>query len=188
MGTRGSALALWQARWVVDRLRSHHPDIPFQTVEIHTEGDRKSEVPLHRAGDTGLFVKELEYALLNNEVELAVHSLKDMPSRMPPQLAIAAVPEREDPRDSLISQRNLSLAQLPAGACVGTGSPRRKAQLLALRPDLNVVSIRGNVDTRLRKLRGGDYEAIILAAAGLIRLQQDGQVTEFLCPVVMLPA
>jgi hydroxymethylbilane synthase len=135
-----------------------------------------------------LFVKELEYALLDDQIDLAVHSLKDMPSRTPPRLSLAAVPERADPRDTLISQAGLGLSELPSGSRVGTGSPRRRAQILALRPDLEVVGIRGNVDTRLSKIEEPAYDAVVLAAAGLERLGRQNAVTEILPPETLLPA
>jgi hydroxymethylbilane synthase len=145
-------------------------------------------VPLFEAGGVGLFVKELESALQSGEVDLAVHSLKDMPGQLPAGLEIAAVPEREDPRDVLVSRLNLPLAELPAGARVGTSSRRRAAQLLSARPDLVIVNLRGNVDTRLRRAQSEPYDAIVLAAAGLIRLGHADRITETLPPEVMLPA
>ncbi len=173
---------------MVDRLQSHHPDTHFQVVQVHTKGDRVRDVPLFRAGGVGLFVKELEVALLNEEIDLAVHSLKDMPSQVPPELSIAATPERADPRDALVSRLGLPLASLPRGARVGTSSRRRAAQLLAFRPDFQIVNLRGNVDTRLRKAKGEEYDAVVLASAGLIRLDRAGRITEVLSPEVMLPA
>lgn len=188
IGTRGSDLALWQARWTMDRLQAYHPEVRFLIVEIATRGDQNRKMPLQRAGGTGLFVKALEIALLNDDIDLAVHSLKDMPSRVPPELALAAVPERADPRDVLVSPSGASLLDLPVGARIGTGSPRRKAQLLNWRSDLKVVGIRGNVDTRLRKVEDPDYDAIVLAAAGLIRLEREEMITEILPPESLLPA
>jgi hydroxymethylbilane synthase len=135
-----------------------------------------------------LFVKELEYALLDGEIDLAVHSLKDMPSRTPPRLSLAAIPERADPRDTLVSRAGFRLGELPPGSRVGTGSPRRRAQILALRPDLKVVGIRGNVDTRLSKVKEAAYDAVVLAAAGLDRLGRQDAITETLPPETMLPA
>jgi hydroxymethylbilane synthase len=179
---------LWQARRVVRLLRDAHPATECQILEISTRGDRDQDTPLHLTGGVGFFVKGLELALIDGEIDLAVHSLKDMPSRVPPGLALGAVPERGDPRDTLVSQAGAGLNGLPPGAMVGTGSPRRKAQLLALRPDLNVVGIRGNVDTRLRKLKTQDYDAVVLAAAGLIRLGREEQITEILPPETLLPA
>lgn len=145
-------------------------------------------MPLHQAGGVGLFVKELEYALLDDEIDLAVHSLKDMPSRTPPRLSLAAVPKRADPRDTLVSQAGLSLSELHPGARVGTGSPRRQAQILALRPNLEVVGIRGNVDTRLSKVEDRAYDAVVLAVAGLNRLGRQDAITEVFAPEMMLPA
>ncbi len=188
VGTRGSALALWQACWVMEQLQHHHPRATFKVVEISTRGDRVRDVPLFRAGGVGLFVKELEHALLQDEIDLAVHSLKDMPSQVPPELTIAAVPERGDPRDALVSRLKLPLADLPTGARVGTSSRRRAAQLLALWPDFQIVNLRGNVDTRLRKAEGEQYDAVVLAAAGLMRMNQTDRITETLSPEVMLPA
>jgi hydroxymethylbilane synthase len=188
VGTRGSDLALWQARHIIALLERDHPDVAFQIVEVSTRGDRDRETPLHRAGGVGLFVKGLEVALLNGQIDAAVHSLKDMPSRVPPDLALAAVPQRGDPRDTLVSAAGRTLMDLPGGARVGTGSPRRKAQILSLRPDVEVLGIRGNVDTRLRKVFAGDYDAVVLAAAGLIRLGREEAVTEWLSPETLLPA
>ena len=188
VGTRGSDLALWQARWVIDRLRDQHPGFRFRLVEVSTKGDQDRHIPLHQAGGVGLFVKALEFSLLDREIDLAVHSLKDMPSRVTDGLALAAVPERADPRDALISTSGACLQTLPAGARIGTGSPRRKAQLLAHRPDLEVAGIRGNVDTRLQKLSGPRYDALVLAAAGLSRLDCQDVITEMLQPETMLPA
>lgn len=188
MGTRGSDLALWQARRLVELLEAHHPDVGFEIVEVRTRGDRDRSVPLHQAGGVGLFVKELEYALLDDEIDLAVHSLKDMPSRTPPRLSLAAVPERADPRDTLVSRAGFGLSELPPASRVGTGSPRRRAQILALRPDLEVVGIRGNVDTRLSKVEDGAYDAVVLAAAGLDRLGRRDAITEILPPEMLLPA
>ena len=167
---------------------SHHPDVQLEIVEVSTRGDRDRGVPLHQAGGVGLFVKELEYALLDDEIDLAVHSLKDMPSRTPPRLSLAAVPERADPRDTLISQAGLELSELLPGSRVGTGSPRRRAQILALRPDLEVVGIRGNVDTRLSKVQEAAYDAVVLAAAGLDRLGRRDAITQVFAPEMILPA
>jgi hydroxymethylbilane synthase len=188
VGTRGSDLALWQARWLIELLTAHHPDVEFEIVEVSTRGDRDRRVPLHQAGGVGLFVKALEYALLDGEIDLAVHSLKDMPSRTTPRLSLAAIPERADPRDALVSKAGLRLSELPPGSQVGTGSPRRRAQILALRPDLEVVGIRGNVDTRLSKVKEAAYDAVVLAAAGLDRLGRRDAITEILSPETMLPA
>jgi hydroxymethylbilane synthase len=187
VGTRGSALALWQTEWVVDRLRSRHLHVQFEIVEIRTTGDRVRDRPLFQAGGVGLFIKELEATLLDGEIDLAVHSLKDMPSRVTPGLTIAAVPKREDPRDALVSRLGLTIDALLAGARVGTSSRRRAAQLLALRPDLKILDIRGNVDTRLRKAEREPYDAIVLAVAGLVRLGRGDRITQVIPPKVMLP-
>jgi len=169
-------------------LEEAHPKLRFRIVEVSTRGDRDRETPLHLTGGVGFFVKGLELALLDDEVDLAVHSLKDLPSSVPPGLALGAIPERGDPRDTLVSESGDALVDLPPGARVGTGSPRRKAQILALRPDLKVVGIRGNVDTRLEKLTGRAYDAVVLAAAGLIRLGHESVITETLPPETLLPA
>jgi hydroxymethylbilane synthase len=169
-------------------LEEAHPKLRFRIVEVSTRGDRDRETPLHLTGGVGFFVKGLELALLDDEVDLAVHSLKDLPSRVPPGLALGAIPERGDPRDTLVSESGDALVDLPPGARVGTGSPRRKAQILALRPDLRVVGIRGNVDTRLEKLTSRAYDAVVLAAAGLIRLGHESVITETLPPETLLPA
>ncbi|HEY76376.1 MAG TPA: hydroxymethylbilane synthase [Thermoflexia bacterium] len=188
VGTRRSALALWQAHWVVERMKRHTPHLQVQVVEVHTLGDRRRDLSLSQAGGVGLFVKELERALLQGEIDLAVHSLKDLPTRLPPGLALAAIPERGDPRDALVSRTGRPLSALPSGARVGTSSRRRAAQLLALRPDLRIADIRGNVDTRLRKVEEGRYDAAILAVAGLVRLGRADRITEVLSPEIMLPA
>lgn len=180
IGSRGSQLALWQARWVAEQLPG------AEIVTIKTTGDKITDVPLARAGGTkALFTKEIEEALLEGRIDLAVHSLKDMPAQIDPRLTIAAVPVREDPRDALVGRK---LAGLPAGAVVGTSSVRRAAQLRHLRPDLRIENLRGNVETRLRKLDDGRYDAIVLAAAGLRRLGLDARITELLDPEVMCPA
>lgn len=188
VGTRGSALALWQARWVTDRLAALRPDLRLRIEKIKTEGDVKTQDPLWQIGGSGLFVKEIERALLEGWIDLAVHSMKDLPASGPAQLLVASVPEREDPRDVSVSRHRLPLASLPSGARVGTSSSRRRAQLLAYRPDLEIVPLRGNVDTRLRKAEGEDLDAVVLAAAGLGRLGYLERVTEFLPLEVCLPA
>ncbi|MHB1131435.1 MAG: hydroxymethylbilane synthase [Chloroflexota bacterium] len=187
VGTRGSALALWQTNWVIAQLRSLRPDIEVETVTMKTQGDRQLDVPLSVIGGKGVFVSEIENALLRGDVDLAVHSLKDMPSEQPDGLTIAAVPPREDPRDALVSRLGLPLHSLPAGARVGTSSLRRQAQLLAARPDLVVENLRGNLDTRLRK-SDSDFEAIILAVAGLHRLGLEERIVEILAPEICTPA
>ncbi len=181
LGTRGSALARRQTELVRDALETAIPDVTFVTEVIETQGDRVQDRPISQIGDKGAFVRALEARLLDGTVDLAVHSLKDVPSDVSvPGLALGAYSAREDPRDVLISASGAALADLPTGATVGTGSPRRRAQLLAVRPDLVALDIRGNVDTRLRKLRAGMYDAIILAAAGLIRLCIEDQITQYL--------
>lgn len=189
IGTRGSKLALWQAEWVAARLRAAGFTIELRVIK--TTGDRLAASALSTPETKGLFIKEIEEALLrggSSGVDLAVHSLKDLPVDQPPGLSIAAMPEREDARDALLSRLAGGLAQLRHGARVGAGSPRRRSQLLALRPDLEVVPIRGNVDTRLRKLDRGEYDAVVMAAAGLNRLGLGGRITECFAPEQMCPA
>src|SRR5579863_6045863 len=183
IGSRGSQLALWQARWIEARLAA----LGFESrIEIiKTTGDRVTNVPLSSVGGKGLFTKEIEEALLARQVDLAVHSLKDLPTEIPAGLQITAIPEREDPRDAMVGSR---LADLPHGARVGTSSLRRSAQLRRLRPDLAIESIRGNLDTRLRKLDEGEYQAIVLAAAGLTRLGWSERIAHVFPPSVMCPA
>ncbi|RUM88014.1 MAG: hydroxymethylbilane synthase [Thermodesulfatator sp.] len=170
VGTRGSKLALRQTEWVLSRLKEYFPEVHFETVILKTKGDKIQDVPLARIGGKGLFVKEIEEALLRRDIDFAVHSLKDVPSELPEGLYLAAFPPREDPRDTLVSRVDGGLADLPHGARVGTSSLRRAAQLRHRRPDLEILPLRGNVDTRLRKLFEGQYEAILLAEAGLRRL------------------
>ena len=170
IGTRGSTLAVWQAGWVKQRLEAHWPDLRVELVPITTSGDRIQHVSLARIGGKGLFVKEIEQALLAGRVDLAVHSVKDLPAELPPGLRLSTIPEREDPRDVLISAGGSSLADLPEGTRVGTSSLRRQALLLHLRPDLRIEVLRGNVETRLRRQLEGRVDATILAAAGLKRL------------------
>ena len=180
IGSRGSPLALWQARWVAAQLPG------AEIAVIKTTGDKITDVPLAQVGGTkGLFIKEIEEALVEGRIDLAVHSLKDVPAQIDPRLIIAAIPAREDPRDALVGR---SLPELPKGARVGTSSLRRAAQLRHLRGDLQVEELRGNVDTRLRKLDEGRYDAIVLAAAGLSRLGLEGRIAERLDPEVMCPA
>lgn len=188
IGTRGSALARWQAEHVAARLREASPGLEVELRIIKTTGDRILDVPLAKVGGKGLFVKEIEEALTRREVDLAVHSMKDVPTALVAGLGIAAIPEREDARDALCTTSNLGLAALAAGARVGTSSLRRRCQLLHLRPDLAIHDLRGNVDTRLRKLDAGDYDAIVLAAAGLRRLGHAARASELLPPETMLPA
>lgn len=183
IGSRGSQLALWQAHWVQARLAEQNFSSDIQIIK--TTGDRITDVPLSQVGTKGLFTKEIEEALLAGEVDLAVHSLKDMPTELPAGLVLTAIPVREDPRDAVIGFR---LADLPPGARVGTSSLRRAAQLRAYRPDLHIESIRGNLDTRLRKLDEGQYDALVLAAAGLQRLGWQDRIAERLDAHVMCPA
>jgi hydroxymethylbilane synthase len=183
IGSRGSQLALWQSRWVQQRLAALGAESRIEI--IHTTGDKVLDVALSKVGTKGLFTKEIEEALLAGVIDLAVHSLKDMPTDLPAGLTLAAIPEREDPRDALIGMR---LAEIPHGARIGTSSLRRAAQLRALRPDLVMQDIRGNVDTRLRKLDEKQYDAIVLASAGLRRLGWADRITELLDPAVMCPA
>jgi hydroxymethylbilane synthase len=187
VGTRGSALALTQTGFVVEALRKAHPSARFETITIHTEGDR-STAALSELGGRGVFVIEIERALLAREIDIAVHSLKDLPADETPRLTIAAVYEREDPRDVLVSRAGVPLDRLPAGAVIGTGSPRRAAQVMAARPDLRIADIRGNVDTRLRKVEDGEYDATVLAAAGLSRLGWLDRATQIFETNQMLPA
>ncbi|MGE3820010.1 MAG: hydroxymethylbilane synthase [Isosphaeraceae bacterium] len=188
IGTRGSPLARWQAEWVAGQLRSLHPGLHVALVEIKTRGDRDRNTPLAQIGGLGLFTKEIQRALLDGTVDLAVHSLKDLPTQGPEGLILAAVPPREELADALISPRFQTLDALPDGATVGTGSLRRQAQLLHLRPGLRMVGLRGNVETRLNQALDGTLDAVVLAEAGLIRLGREDAVTERLAPPRFLPA
>lgn len=188
IGTRGSPLAVWQAECVAARLRARWPDLECCLERIRTTGDKILDIPLAELGGKALFVKEIEEALLSGRVDLAVHSMKDVPTELPAGLAIVAMPEREDPADVLISRTGARLAALPRGARVGTSSLRRQAQLLRHRPDLTIVGLRGNLDTRIRKLGSEGLDAIILAAAGVKRLGLGHLVAESLPPEVLLPA
>src|SRR6476659_1584451 len=183
IASRGSQLALWQARWVSAQLAARGHECRIEIIK--TTGDKITDVPLAKVGTKGLFTKEIEEALLDGRADLAVHSLKDLPTELPDGLVLAAIPEREDPRDAILGRR---LADLPAGARVGTSSLRRAAQLRRLRPDLVIESVRGNLDTRLRKLDEGQYDSIVLAAAGLKRLGWTGRIAEILDPHVMCSA
>ena len=205
IGTRGSALALWQAEWVAEQLRRRHAGLEVRLERIVAPADAVPDVPIAQIGTKGLFTKTLEDALLDGRIDVAVHSLKDLASVSPEWLTLAAIPVREDPRDALVttapatlnpqgavaqSALNMSatLDLLLPGARVGTGAPRRRAQLLHLRPDLRLLDVRGNVDTRLRKLHEGQYDALILAAAGLHRLGRGDAITAYLDPSALLPA
>lgn len=188
IGTRGSLLALTQSNWIKGLIEAQHPSTTVELVKIITKGDKILDVPLAMVGGKGLFVKEIEEALLSREVDIAVHSMKDVPSELPEELHIGIVTKRENPHDAFISLKYASLAQLPVGARVGTSSLRRKAQIAALRPDLVIEDLRGNLDTRLRKLDEGQYDAIILAAAGLNRLKLSERATGYFTAEEMLPA
>jgi hydroxymethylbilane synthase len=188
IGTRASLLAVTQSTWVKTQIEQTHPGTQVELVKITTKGDRILDVPLAKVGGKGLFVKEIEDALLAGEVDLAVHSMKDVPTELPEGLHIGIIPVRETPRDAFLSVRYASIAALPTGATVGTSSLRRKSQLMALRPDLTIVDLRGNIDTRLRKLDEGIFDAIILAGAGLHRLDKAERITTLLEPDQMLPA
>lgn len=188
VGTRGSALALAQTRWVAAQLEAAHPGLETELRVIRTKGDEVRDRPLAQVGGKGLFTKELEVALLAEEIDLAVHSLKDLPTELPEDLVLGGIPLREDPRDALICAKWDALEALPAGATVGTSSLRRQAQLRALRPDLRLEDLRGNIDTRIGRVLDGDLDAAILAAAGLTRLDRTGDIRERLTPDRMLPA
>ena len=188
IATRKSALALWQAEHVKARLEQAHPGLKVSLVPMVSRGDKLLDAPLAKIGGKGLFVKELETALLENEADIAVHSMKDVPMDFPEGLGLYCICEREDPRDAFVSNTFASLDALPAGSVVGTSSLRRQAQLLARRPDLKIQFLRGNVNTRLAKLDAGEYDAIILAAAGLIRLGFEARIRAFISAEDSLPA
>ncbi|GAE30201.1 hydroxymethylbilane synthase [Alkalihalobacillus hemicellulosilyticus] len=189
IGSRKSNLALTQTNWVIERLKALNVPFDFEVKKIVTKGDRILDVTLSKVGGKGLFVKEIEQALIDGEIDLAVHSMKDVPSVLQDAFTLASITEREDPRDAFISNDHIKLADLRSGAIVGTSSLRRSAQILAKRPDLSVKWIRGNVETRLRKLREENFDAIVLAAAGLKRLDfPESLVTEYLEPSVCVPA
>ena len=187
VGTRGSALALAQTQLVLDALHQRWPDLEVRVERITTTGDAQRDVPLATLG-RGAFVSEIEAALRERRIDVAVHSAKDLPSQLAPELRIAAILERADPRDVLVSREGVGLRDLPVGARIGTGSPRRACQLRAMRLDVQVLDVRGNVDTRLRKLAAGEFDALVLAAAGMIRLGRADEATEWLDPMLMLPA
>ncbi len=186
IGTRGSPLAMWQANWVREQLEA--AGIKAELVTIASRGDQQPDSPIAGLGTDGVFTKELQKALLDGRIDVAVHSLKDLPTDTVKGLVLAAVPPRESPLDVLVSRDGKRFAELPHGTRVGTGSLRRRAQLLHARGDLQMLDIRGNVDTRLQKLRDGDFDALVLAHAGLKRLGRDGEITEILSAAVMLPA
>lgn len=188
IATRKSPLALWQAEFVRAQLQRHHPGLEVELVTFTTRGDKILDTPLAKIGGKGLFVKELETALLEGSADLAVHSMKDVPMDFPEGLGLAVICEREDPRDAFVSTRFESIAALPHGARVGTSSLRRQCQLRGLRPDVEIISLRGNVNTRLAKLDAGDYDAIILATAGLLRLEFGARIRERIATEISLPA
>lgn len=188
IGTRASALALWQAHWVRDNLLARFPHCDIEIRHIVTTGDRIQDVPLAKLGGKALFTKEIEVAMLAGEIDLAVHSMKDLPTVLPEGLVIAAVPQRLDPGDALVAPAYKTIDNLPQGARIGTSSLRRRAQLRAYRPDLEIVELRGNVDTRLKKLATDKLDGIILAVAGLKRLGLGEHITQFLPPEICLPA
>lgn len=189
VGTRGSNLALIQTNWAIDRLKEKFPEVEFKVKIIKTKGDKILHLSLDKIGDKGLFVKEIESQLLEGEIDLAVHSMKDMPAEVVEGLKFAAVPKREDPRDVIILREGLnSFDELPIGATIGTGSKRRKYQLLRKRPDLNIVPIRGNIETRISKIESENLDGIVLAASGVIRADLEEKITEFLPVDLMIPA
>lgn len=188
IATRKSALALWQAEYVKARLEFFHPGLVVELVPMSTQGDKILDTPLAKIGGKGLFVKELETAMLEDRADIAVHSMKDVPVEFPDGLMLSTICEREDPRDAFVSNQYSSLDQLPQGAVVGTSSLRRQCQIKALRPDLQIRDLRGNVNTRLAKLDAGEYDAIILAAAGLIRLGFQARIAAYLPVSQSLPA
>jgi len=188
IGTRGSKLALAQSHWVKEKIEGEHSHIRVELVRIKTTGDKILDSPLSEIGGKGLFVKEIQDALLEKRIHVAVHSMKDVPAELPGPLTVFVFPEREDPHDALLSRDNLTLDRLPRGSKVGTSSLRRKVQLLYLRPDLELVPLRGNVDTRLRKLESGEFQAIILAMAGLKRLGLASRIDERISSRQLMPA
>lgn len=188
LGTRGSKLAIWQAEFVAAELKRQNSDLQVDIKIIKTTGDKVLDVALSKIGDKGLFTKELEIELIKENIDLAVHSLKDMPSELDSSLTIGAVLKRENPQDVLLSSKNYSFNELPFAAVIGTSSLRRRAQIKALRPDLEVVDIRGNVETRLKKMREQDLDGIILAYAGVKRLGLDKYISDILAYEVMMPA
>lgn len=188
IATRKSPLALWQAEHVRARLQAIHPGLSIELLTMTTQGDRVLDSPLAKIGGKGLFVKELEQGMLKGAADIAVHSMKDVPAELPDGLVIRTILEREDPRDAFVSNRYADIAALPQGARVGTSSLRRQCQLRALRPDLEILDLRGNVGTRLGKLDAGDYDAIVLACAGLRRLGMQERITLALADELMLPA
>lgn len=188
IATRKSPLALWQAEFVKAELEKAHPGIQVELLKMSTQGDKILDTPLAKIGGKGLFVKELEKCLFDKEADIAVHSMKDVPVELPEGLFLPVICEREDPRDAFVSNKYKSIDELPQGAVVGTSSLRRQCQLKRVRPDLKIIDLRGNVGSRLAKLDNGDYDAIILASAGLIRLELQSRITQFISSDVILPA
>jgi hydroxymethylbilane synthase len=188
VGSRGSKLALIQTNWVISELKRLNPGLEFQIEKISTKGDKITNAPLSRLGGVGLFTKELEVALIKEKIDIAVHSAKDVPTEIHEGLTIGAAPKREDPHDVLISINNASLEKLPDNARIGTSSLRRKAQLLAFREDFKILDLRGNLDTRLKKLEEEDLDAIVVAHAGLLRMNYTGQISQIIPFDIMLPA
>jgi hydroxymethylbilane synthase len=188
IGTRGSALAIQQTQIVVDAVHAAWPNLSVDVMHIRTTGDRIQDVPLAKIGDKGLFVKEIEEALLDGRIDWAVHSVKDLPSELPNGLSVGTLAARSDPRDALVARHGLNLATLPENAVIGTSSLRRRAQLLHWRPDLAIVPVRGNVDTRLRKLETDGLDGIVVAAAGLVRMGWEGRISDIIPPEISLPA
>ena len=189
VGTRGSKLALVQTNWVVNELKKANPGIEFEVKIIKTKGDLVTHLPLHKIGDKGLFTKEIEQQLLDKEIDLAIHSMKDMPSVLPEGLKFASIPKREDPRDVLVLREGYkNIDDLPKKARLGTGSKRRTYQLLKYRPDLEIVPIRGNIDTRIRKIEDENLDGVVLAAAGLNRAGLHNHISYYLPTDVMIPA
>lgn len=188
IATRKSALAMWQSEYVKAQLKHYHPDLHVELVPLVSRGDKILDVPLNKVGGKALFVKELETALLEGNADIAVHSMKDVPMEFPEGLGLPVICEREDPRDAWVSNHYDNLDAMPAGAVVGTSSLRRQSQILALRPDLKVRFLRGNVNTRLAKMDQGEYDAIVLAAAGLLRLEMRDRIKTFLAPEQCLPS
>ena len=188
IGTRGSPLALWQANWIKGLIENEHKGTTVALEIIHTKGDKILDTPLALVGGKGLFVKELENALLDGSVDIAVHSMKDVPTELPEGLFITSITKREDARDAFVSKTSSSFAELPKGAKVGTSSLRRQTQILNRRPDIEIIPLRGNVDTRLRKLVDENLDAIILAVAGLNRMEKKEAITEYMSPKDSLPA
>ena len=188
IGTRGSQLALWQANWVKSEMEGLYPDLHIELEVIKTSGDKILDVPLAKVGGKGLFVKEIEQALMDGQIDIAVHSMKDMPGDLPESLCIGVIPEREVPYDILISQGDKPIKNLPTGARVGTSSLRRASQLLYMRPDIEIFPLRGNLDTRIKKLTSENLDAIILAGAGVKRLNLEHVISEYIDPEIILPA